>query len=123
VDRVVIGVDPDNACATGTRVGNRASTTCSTWPGWSRCGTKRRTRLYRQARPRESPWKRCAACAAAYPTPSAGKWPTTRPRSRPTLAARPRCQRGAAHRTNDIDTDQRRRILSSTGPCPRQTPS
>ena len=44
------------------------------------------------------------------------------PRSCHTQAARPRCQRGAPHRTNDVDTDQRRRTLDSAGAMPLTNP-
>jgi hypothetical protein len=44
------------------------------------------------------------------------------PRSRHTPAARPRCQRGAPHRTNDVDTDQRRRTLNNGGGMPLTNP-
>jgi transposase len=37
-------------------------------------------------------------------------------------AARPRCQRAAPHRTNDVDTDQRRRTLKAPGAVPLTNP-
>lgn len=42
---MVIGVDSHDSCATGTRLSNSASSTCSTWPGWFSSKTKLRTRL------------------------------------------------------------------------------
>ncbi len=42
--------------------------------------------------------------------------------SRPTATTGRRCQRAAPHRTNDVDTDQRRRTLDSLpGPHPLTT--
>jgi hypothetical protein len=42
---------------------------------------------------------------------------------RPTTAARRRCQRTAPHRTNDVDTDKRRRIAVSRADQPLTTAS
>ena len=44
------------------------------------------------------------------------------PRSRQPPAARPRCQRGAPHRTNDVDTDQCRHTLNNGRAMPLTTP-
>ena len=44
------------------------------------------------------------------------------PRSRCNPAARPRCQRAAPHRTNNVDTDQRGHTLNSAGAMPLTDP-
>ena len=52
----------------------------------------------------------------ATPRPASPRGPG--PRRRHPAAARPRCQRAAPHRTDDVDTDQRRRTLNSDGAMP-----
>ena len=64
-------------------------------------------RLYHPARP--SPG------TAATPPPPHTALKTPAARSCHITTARHRCQRGAPHWTNDVDTDQRRRTLDSSG--------
>jgi transposase len=65
-----------------SRAGNRRPATCFTWPGSSSSATTPRAGPATGAssplgKPR---WKRCAACAADCPMPSAGSWlPLTKP--------------------------------------------
>jgi hypothetical protein len=65
-----------------------------------------------------------ATSRTAHPTLPHQACPTGHgPRRRHTTAARPRWQRAAPHRTNDVDTGQRRRTLKPAGPCPLTTPT
>jgi len=57
-----------------------------------------------------------ATATSALATPPHGS------RSRKTQAARPRCQRGAPNRTNDVDTDQRRRTIDNGEAMPLTNP-
>jgi transposase len=54
------------------------------------------------------------APATLPPPPATPKTPAA-PAGAPAATARPRCQPGAPHRTNDVDTGQRRRIIKTPG--------
>jgi Transposase IS116/IS110/IS902 family len=136
-------IDASSGQHTGSPgLGTGGSTMCSTWPGSSSSATTPPavpTTGASSSSPRP-PWKRCAPCGGACPTPLP---PARHRRRRPPgrtagprggtivqpgrpgdprgpgschiTTARRRCQRGAPYWTNDVDTDQRRRTLDSFG--------
>ena len=75
-----------------SRAGNRRINACSTWPGLSSSAT---TPLAAPATGASSssprpPWKRCAACGGAFPTPSTASSSPTPPPARPHYSRRAR---------------------------------
>ena len=55
---------------------------------------------------------------ATLPVPAATRSPPRVPTAAIHAPARRRCQRGAPHRTNDVDADKRRRTLRASRPRP-----